>query len=95
MVLDNWEYDNDVVLDFSRQVKLTDTPFNGSFNGSFRDECLNVNWLLWKMHKKSLINIRWTTTDLGLLVHLENYPQISILTKHSIAHIFSVMTGLI
>jgi putative transposase len=34
------------VLDFSRPGKPTDNPFIESFNGSFRDECLNVNWFL-------------------------------------------------
>jgi putative transposase len=33
-------------LDFSRLVKPTDNPFIESFNGSFRDGCLNVNWFL-------------------------------------------------
>jgi putative transposase len=44
--LDKWAYDNKVVLDFSRPGKPTDNPFIESFNGSFRDECLNVNWFL-------------------------------------------------
>jgi len=35
-----------VTLDFSRPGKPTDNPFIESFNGSFRDECLNVNWFL-------------------------------------------------
>jgi transposase InsO family protein len=37
---------NRVTLDFSRPGKPTDNPFIESFNGSFRDECLNVNWFL-------------------------------------------------
>ena len=41
-----WAYDNQVTLDFSRPGKPTDNPFIESFNGSFRDECLNVNWFL-------------------------------------------------
>jgi len=45
-VLDKWAYDNNVELDFSRPGKPTDNPFIESFNGSFRDECLNVNWFL-------------------------------------------------
>ena len=45
-VLDRWAYENGVVLDFSRPGKPTDNPFIESFNGSFRDECLNVNWFL-------------------------------------------------
>ena len=44
--LDKWAYDNQVTLDFSRPGKPTDNAFIESFNGSFRDECLNVNWFL-------------------------------------------------
>jgi putative transposase len=35
-----------VILDFSRPGRPTDNPFIESFNGSFRDECLNTNWFL-------------------------------------------------
>ena len=44
--LDKWAYENNVALDFSRPGKPTDNAFIESFNGSFRDECLNVNWFL-------------------------------------------------
>jgi putative transposase len=44
--LDKWAYDNNTLLDFSRPGKPTDNPFIESFNGSFRDECLNTNWFL-------------------------------------------------
>ena len=44
--LDLWSYENQVVLDFSRPGKPTDNPFIESFNGSLRDECLNLNWFL-------------------------------------------------
>ena len=44
--LDHWAYENKVTLDFSRPAKPTDNPFIESFNGSFRDECLNTNWFL-------------------------------------------------
>lgn len=44
--VDRWAYENKVVLDYSRPGKPTDNPFIESFNGSFRDECLNVNWFL-------------------------------------------------
>ena len=44
--LDLWAYENQVILDFSRPGKPTDNPFIESFNGSFRDECLNLNWFL-------------------------------------------------
>ena len=44
--LDHWAYENNVILDYSRPGKPTDNPFIESFNGSFRDECLNINWFL-------------------------------------------------
>lgn len=44
--LDLWAYENGVTLDFSRPGKPTDNPYIESFNGSFRDECLNLNWFL-------------------------------------------------
>jgi putative transposase len=44
--LDKWAVENKVMLDFSRPGKPTDNAFIESFNGSFRDECLNVNWFL-------------------------------------------------
>jgi putative transposase len=44
--LDKWAYENDVTIDFSRPGKPTDNAMIESFNGSFRDECLNSNWFL-------------------------------------------------
>lgn len=45
-VLDLWAYENDVTLDLSRPGKPTDNPYIESFNGSFRDECLNINYFM-------------------------------------------------
>ena len=45
-VLDKWAYDKQVNLAFSRPGKPTDNAYIESFNGSFRDECLNVHWFL-------------------------------------------------
>jgi hypothetical protein len=33
-------------MDYSRPGTPTDNPFIESFNGSFRDECLNAHWFL-------------------------------------------------
>ncbi|MEX0681150.1 MAG: integrase core domain-containing protein, partial [Balneolales bacterium] len=44
--LDLWAYENKVTLDFSRPGKPTDNLYIESFNGSFRDECLNIHWFL-------------------------------------------------
>ncbi len=54
--LDKWAYENGVVLDFSRPGKPTDKAFIESFNGSFRDECLNVNWFLSLEDARKKIN---------------------------------------
>jgi putative transposase len=43
--LDAWAYFNKVKLDFSRPGTPTDNAYIESFNGSFRDECLNTNRL--------------------------------------------------
>ncbi len=43
---DRWAYENKVTLDYSRPGKPTDNPYIESFNGSFRDECLNTHWFL-------------------------------------------------
>jgi len=44
--LDQWAYLNGVELDFIRPGKPTDNAFIESFNGRFRQECLNENWFL-------------------------------------------------
>ena len=43
-LLDLWAYHHKVKLDFSRPGKPTDNGFVESFNGSLRDECLDLNW---------------------------------------------------
>lgn len=41
---DMWAYHHGVRIDFSRPGKPTDNAYIETFNGSFRDECLNVHW---------------------------------------------------
>ena len=41
-----WAYLDGVELDFSRPCKPTDNAFIESFNGRFRQECLNEHWFL-------------------------------------------------
>ena len=43
-ILDLWAYHNKVKIEFSRPGKPTDNAFIESFNGTFRDECLNAHW---------------------------------------------------
>jgi putative transposase len=42
--LDSWAYRNGVALEFSRPGKPTDNAFVESFNGHFREECLDQHW---------------------------------------------------
>ena len=45
-ILDLWAYLHDVTLDFSRPGTPTDNAFIESFNGRFREECLNQHYFL-------------------------------------------------
>lgn len=56
--LDAWAYLNKVQLEYSRPGKPTDNPHIESFNGSLRDECLNVHWFLSLEDAKMKIE-RW------------------------------------
>ncbi len=42
--LDEWAYRNGVKLEFSRPGKPTDNAYIESFNGRFRQECLDQHW---------------------------------------------------
>lgn len=53
--VDLWAYSNGVKLDFSRPGKPTDNAFIESFNGRFRQECLNQHWFLNLEDAKSKI----------------------------------------
>jgi putative transposase len=44
--LDVWAYQNNVKLKFIQPGKPTQNAFIESFNGKFRDECLNQHWFL-------------------------------------------------
>ena len=44
--LDQWAYDRGVELAFIRPGKPIENCFVESFNGRFRDECLNVHWFV-------------------------------------------------
>lgn len=44
--LDAWAYFNKIQLEYSRPGRPIDNAHIESFNGSFRDECLNTNWFM-------------------------------------------------
>lgn len=53
--MDLWAYQNCVKIDFSRPGTPTDKAFVESFNGTFRDECLNLYWFETLQEAKHLI----------------------------------------
>ena len=44
--LDPWAYANGVELRFIRPGKPIENAYVESFNGKFRDECLNEHWFV-------------------------------------------------
>lgn len=53
--LDQWASEHGVKLVFSRPGKPVDNAFIESFNGRFRDECLNANWFYSFSDAKNVI----------------------------------------
>jgi transposase InsO family protein len=54
-VVDQWAYQNQVALHFIERGKPTQNAFIESFNGKFRDECLNQNWFVDLQHAREVI----------------------------------------
>jgi putative transposase len=54
-VLDQWAYRTGVELSFIRPGKPNENAYIESFNGKFRDECLNEHWFLSLPHARSVI----------------------------------------
>lgn len=57
-IFDQWAYEKGIKLNFIQPGKPTQNGFIESFNGKFRDECLNENWFLSLNHAKELIE-KW------------------------------------
>ncbi|WP_408734042.1 IS3 family transposase [Paraburkholderia bannensis] len=54
-VLDAWAYEVDVTLSFIRPGRPVENAYIESFNGRFRDECLNEHWFVSMCHARRLI----------------------------------------
>lgn len=54
-VLDKWAYRSGVRLSFIRPGKPNENAYIESFNGKFRDECLNEHWFISLAHARSII----------------------------------------
>ena len=53
--MDAWAYQRQIHLQFSRPGKPVDNRFIESFNGRFRDECLNDNWFMNMSHAREVV----------------------------------------
>jgi putative transposase len=54
-ILDAWAYQRGVKLTFIRPGKPVENAYIESFNGRFRDECLNEHWFLTIEHARRII----------------------------------------
>jgi putative transposase len=54
-VLDQWAYRTGVQLSFIRPGKPNENAYIESFNGKFRDECLNEHWFISLVHARGII----------------------------------------
>ena len=54
-VLDKWAYRCGVQLSFIRPGKPNENAYIESFNGKFRDECLNEHWFISLTHARAII----------------------------------------
>ena len=54
-VVDQWAYQHQVALHFIERGQPTQNALIESFNGKFRDECLNQNWFVDLRHAREVI----------------------------------------
>lgn len=52
--LDAWAYERGVKLHFIRPGRPVDNAYMESFNGKFRDECLNLHWFMSVGHSRNI-----------------------------------------
>jgi putative transposase len=55
LALDEWAYRRWVKLNFIRPGKPIENAYAESFNGRFRDECLNTNWFMSLRHARDIV----------------------------------------
>jgi putative transposase len=71
-VLDQWACRTGVQLSFIRPGKPNEKAYIDSFNGKFRDKCLNEHWFISLAHARSIVrawrieyNTEWPHSSLG------------------------------
>lgn len=90
-VLDCWAYESGVTLAFIRPGKPNENAYIESFNGRFRDECLNEHWFLSIPHAREVIeawrneyNTERPHSSLGNLTPVEFAVQRSLRTPQGV-----------
>nr|WP_277425537.1 IS3 family transposase [Deinococcus psychrotolerans] len=85
--LDLWAYQRQVTLDFSRPRRSQDNGHIESFNGSFRDECLNTHWFLSLDDAAEKIE-KWRIDSNDVRPHssLENLAPKAFAAQFALAH---------
>lgn len=58
IAMDQWAYNNEIRMDFSRPGKPTDNAFCESFNGPVRKELLNASWF-WILETARSAAAKW------------------------------------
>ncbi len=56
-MLDAWAYQANVNLSFIRPGKPNENAYIESFNGKFRDECLNEHWFITMAQARRVIEL--------------------------------------
>lgn len=89
-LVDLWAYHHNVRIDFSRPGKPTDNAFIETFNGSLRDECLNLHWFDNLAEAKRLIeawridyNVSRPHMGIGNIPPREYALQVRLLEKNT------------
>ena len=73
-IVDLWAYHHKVKMDFSRPGKPQQNGFVESFNGSLRDECLNINWFASLAEARRLIEA-WRRDSNESRLHMAHNGQ--------------------
>ena len=91
-VLDAWAYAANVQLAFIRPGKPNENAYIESFNGKFRDECLNEHWFISMSHARRVIeawrieyNTERTHSSLGNLTPEEFATKLSEQAQQSVS----------
>lgn len=90
-VMDAWAYERGVSLSFIRPGKPNDNAYIESFNGKFRDECLNEHWFITVAQAREVIeawrneyNFERTHSSLGDVTPEEFAQKIAGRQKQSV-----------